>query len=66
MTPHATKGASLEEYRSADALAVVYGKFFDIKYETFHVPPLNNNQNLLAAFSLQEGGANEKRLRQSA
>ena len=57
MTPHATKGASLEKYRGADALAVVYGKLFDIKYETFHVPPLNNNQNLLAAFSLQEGGA---------
>ena len=52
MTPHATERASFEEYRRSNALSVVYGKLFDIKYETFHVPPLNNNQNLLATFLL--------------
>jgi hypothetical protein len=31
MTPHAMERASLEEHRGSDALAVVYGKFFDVK-----------------------------------
>ena len=52
MTPHATERASFEEYRRSDALAVVYGKFLDIKNQAFHVPPFIDRQNLLATFLL--------------